>query len=341
MNASTPAARPTTPRSTTTDPGSWPGLGTPTGPEFRTGTQPVRRRQRGAHAVRGADAHRGAVSARPAEHLAPRTPSAESASEPVAGRDPLVVKPPPPRRRGRSGAVGLVLLAVLAGGTAGGAVGRSDWIGLTGDDATASGEPGGRPTSAEAAARAVLPSVVQVRSGRGSGSGFVLDRRGHVMTNHHVIEGSTQVQLQLAGGGVVDADVVGSNPTHDIAVLRAEAAGLTPTDVGSSAMLRIGQQVLAIGSPLGLSGTVTSGIVSATQRSANIGGRGEQQVIQTDASINPGNSGGPLVDLDGRVVGVNTAIATLGTSTTGNIGIGFAVPIDRAVRVAHRLIARS
>jgi putative serine protease PepD len=334
MNASTPAARPT-PTSTAADPGCWPGLGTPTGPEFRTGTQPVRRRQRGAHAARGA------LSARPAEQLAPRTPSAESASGPLASPDPLVAKPAPPRRRGRSGTAGLLLLAVLAGGTAGGAVGRSDWIGLDSEDATASGEPRARQTSAEAAARAVLPSVVQVRSGRGSGSGFVLDRRGHVLTNHHVIEGSTQVQLQLAGGRVVDADVVGSNPTHDIAVLRADDAGLIPTDVGSSAMLRIGEQVLAIGSPLGLSGTVTSGIVSATQRIANIGGRGEQQVIQTDASINPGNSGGPLVDLDGRVVGVNTAIATVGTGTTGNIGIGFAVPIDRAVRVAHRLIARS
>jgi putative serine protease PepD len=159
-----------------------------------------------------------------------------------------------------------------------------------------------------------------------------------VVTNHHVIEGATEVQLQLSTGRVVDAEVIGSDPAQDVAVVRTDARGLTPASIGASGVLRIGEQVLAIGSPLGLSGTVTSGIVSATQRRADIGDRGAQEVIQTDASINPGNSGGPLVDLRGRVVGVNTAIATTGAGS-GNIGIGFAVPIDRAAEVARRLIA--
>jgi putative serine protease PepD len=161
-----------------------------------------------------------------------------------------------------------------------------------------------------------------------------------VVTNHHVIEGASEVQLQLASGRIVDATVVGSDPDSDIAVLRTEPAVLAAPRIGRSVDVRIGQQVLAVGSPLGLTGTVTAGIISATDRRAAIGTTLGQPVIQTDASINPGNSGGPLVDLDGRVVGVNTAIATLTGGSTGNIGIGFAVPIDRAVDVAERIIRR-
>ncbi|GAB97944.1 putative serine protease PepD [Kineosphaera limosa] len=190
---------------------------------------------------------------------------------------------------------------------------------------------------AEAAAASIMPSVVQVSVGTGSGSGFVLDGRGHVMTNHHVIEGASTAQLTLSSGRRISATVVGSSEADDIAILRADPAALTPAAIGRSADLRIGQGVLSVGSPLGLQGTVTSGIVSAVDRSARLGGQ-TQRVVQTDAPINPGNSGGPLVNLDGQVVGVNTAIATLSRRSGGSIGIGFAVPIDRAVTVAERII---
>jgi putative serine protease PepD len=160
-----------------------------------------------------------------------------------------------------------------------------------------------------------------------------------VLTNHHVIENSSTLRLQLSTGRTVRAVVVGSSEANDIAVLRADPSALTPARVGQSSALRIGQPVLAVGSPLGLQGTVTAGIVSAVDREARLGGQAAQQLIQTDASINPGNSGGPLVNLDGQVVGVNTAIATMGGRASGSIGIGFAVPIDRAADVAERIIA--
>jgi putative serine protease PepD len=174
-------------------------------------------------------------------------------------------------------------------------------------------------------AAGVLPSVVSIEvrgtRGSGTGSGFVLDDRGHVLTNAHVVSGSRQVQVAFADGRRSAAEVVGTDTATDIAAL------------GVSADLRVGEAVLAVGSPLGLSGTVTSGIVSAVDREPRRGAA----TIQTDAPINPGNSGGPLLDAAGRVVGINTSIASLGS---GNIGIGFAVPIDRAAAVAEGLLAR-
>ncbi|WP_235561839.1 S1C family serine protease [Marmoricola sp. Leaf446] len=184
----------------------------------------------------------------------------------------------------------------------------------------------------------MLPSVVQVRSDRGSGSGFVFDRLGHVLTNQHVVDGDRSLLLQLDGGRQVRAALVGEDEANDIAVLRADPEDLPAAAMGDSSTVRIGEPVIAIGSPLGLSGTVTAGIVSTTAREARLGSSSRQAVIQTDASINPGNSGGPLVDLDGRVVGVNTAIATVPGTGSGNIGIGFAVPIDRALRVAEGIL---
>ncbi|HLT60673.1 MAG TPA: trypsin-like peptidase domain-containing protein [Microlunatus sp.] len=231
------------------------------------------------------------------------------------------------------------MLALLAGGLSGYGVSRLDGApspAQVAQDAPAAPRAGGAGGDAglERAAAAILPSVVQVRTGRGSGSGVVIDDDGHVLTNHHVITGSRTVRLVLATGRTVPARVIGSDAENDIAVLRVEAdAGLPPAALGDSTRLRIGQQVLAVGSPLGLTGTVTAGIVSAIQRQPT-----QQEMIQTDASINPGNSGGPLVDLAGRVVGINTSIATLGGRPSGNIGIGFAVPIDRAMGVAERIL---
>ncbi len=196
---------------------------------------------------------------------------------------------------------------------------------------------GGRRSrgSTEAAPSEILPSVVQVRAGRGSGSGVVMDGSGHVLTNHHVVAGASNVSLVLATGRTVSAEVVGSDRSNDIAVLRARGGDLPAAELGVSADLRIGQPVIAVGSPLGLNGTVTSGVVSALERRSSA-----EAMIQTDAPINPGNSGGPLVDLFGRVVGINTSIATLSGRASGNIGIGFAVPIDRAVEVARGILAR-
>jgi putative serine protease PepD len=153
-----------------------------------------------------------------------------------------------------------------------------------------------------------------------------------------VIAGASQVRLVLADGNRIPARVVGSDPRNDIAVLAADASRLRAAQLGVSADLRIGQLVIAVGSPLGLSGTVTAGIISNVDRTARLAGA-DRPMIQTDAAINPGNSGGPLVDADGRVVGVNTSIATLGGQRSGNIGIGFAVPIDRAVDVASDILA--
>ncbi len=238
----------------------------------------------------------------------------------------------------------ILLAAMLVGGLAG--VAGAHWLGpeasTTITQEEPSRRPAARPGTEESAARAVLPSVVQVRSGRGSGSGFVFDEAGHVLTNEHVVAGDDRVVLQLSGGRQVTARVVGTDEANDVAVLRVSNRDLRPAVIGRSSLLRIGEPVIAIGSPLGLNGTVTAGIVSTTNRKARLGGRNNQTVIQTDASINPGNSGGPLVNLDGQVIGVNTAIATVRgpSSSAGNIGIGFAVPIDRALRVASRIINR-
>ncbi|HET6969301.1 MAG TPA: trypsin-like peptidase domain-containing protein, partial [Ornithinibacter sp.] len=264
--------------------------------------------------------------------------------EPAAPTPPPT---PPSTGRGRARLPALVLAAVVSGGLAG--AGAAHWVSLGEPTPSGAGtqiaqQPRGgaaaaAPGTAQAAAASILPSVVQVRAGASSGSGFVLDDRGHVMTNHHVVEGASTVRLQLAGGRSVSAVVVGSRESDDIAVLRvADPSALEPAALGRSADLAIGESVIAVGSPLGLQGTVTGGLVSAVDREASLGGRAAQRMIQTDAPINPGNSGGPLVDLEGRVVGVNTAIATLGGRGSGSIGIGFAVPVDRAVDVAEAII---
>jgi S1-C subfamily serine protease len=190
----------------------------------------------------------------------------------------------------------------------------------------------GTTTTASAAQRA-LPSVVQVLAGSRGGSGVIIDAN-HVVTNGHVVVGSETVELLLDDGSSVTGRVLGADERNDIAVVEADLGGARAAALGRSAGLQIGQPVIAVGSPLGLTGSVTAGVVSAVDRSS---GNYPGPMIQTDASINQGNSGGPLVDLSGQVVGINTAIATVGSS--GNIGIGFAVPIDRAADVAERIIA--
>lgn len=168
---------------------------------------------------------------------------------------------------------------------------------------------------------------------RGLGSGFVIDAEGHVLTNNHVVDGAHDIRVKLADGRELEAEVIGTDPPTDLALLKIEGRDLAPVELGESGRLEVGDWVLAIGSPFGLSQTVSAGIVSAVGR-ANVGILDYEDFIQTDAAVNLGNSGGPLVDLGGRVVGINTAIASAGG---GSNGIAFAVPVDMAKAVVEQL----
>ena len=171
---------------------------------------------------------------------------------------------------------------------------------------------------------------------RGTGSGFLWDDRGHVVTNDHVISGADSATVRLADGSTQPARLVGRAPQHDLAVLRIEPAATPPLPLGTSDDLKVGQRVLAIGNPFGLDFTLTTGIVSALERELPAErGPGLRGLIQTDAAINPGNSGGPLLDSAGRLIGVNTAIFSPSGSSAG---IGFAVPVDTVARVVPQLI---
>ena len=172
----------------------------------------------------------------------------------------------------------------------------------------------------------------------GSGSGWVIDKDGHIVTNHHVIVGSDIVTVTLSDGDPIPAEVIGADKQNDIAVLKinAPAASLFPVSFGESSDLRVGQKVLAIGNPFGLERTLTVGIISSLGRSLRSKtGRLIKDVIQIDAALNPGNSGGPLLDNAGKVIGMNTAIKTL---TGENTGVGFAVPINTIKRIIPQLI---
>jgi 2-alkenal reductase len=175
---------------------------------------------------------------------------------------------------------------------------------------------------------------------QGAGSGFVWDDKGHVVTNFHVVSGATKVQVQLDAGRSYDAQVIGTAPDYDLAVVRLEraAAGVKPIALGASRDLRIGQTVYAIGNPFGMARTLTQGIISALDRQLPTSDVREiAGVIQTDAGINPGNSGGPLLDSAGRLIGVTTAIR----STSGaNTGVGLAIPVDLVNRIVPQLIAK-
>ncbi|GLU47581.1 S1C family serine protease [Nocardiopsis ansamitocini] len=224
-------------------------------------------------------------------------------------------------------------------------------------------------------ANQTLPSVVSINAGEGSGSGVVISSDGQILTNNHVIAGAdNNLVVQFNDGTQAKASVLGTDPVSDLAVLKAEGvSGLTPASFGDSDKVEVGAEVVAIGSPLGLSGTVTSGVVSALNRPVNTGsaeqdqgqpgegfpfgppGQGQEQeqesqqpststvidAIQTDAPINPGNSGGPLMNLNGEIIGINTAIASnsVGASgQAGSIGLGFAIPINQAKPIIQELI---
>jgi putative serine protease PepD len=190
-------------------------------------------------------------------------------------------------------------------------------------------------------AEAVLPSVVHVTTGQGEGSGVVMTSDGTIITNNHVVAGATKLTVTFSNGKTAGATIVGTDPAGDIAVIKAQnVSGLAAAKFGDSDALRVGDTVLAVGSPLGLQGSVTAGIVSALHRTISSGEQGGKSIadaIQTDAAINPGNSGGALVNLAGEVVGINTAILTAGQDSNGNIGVGFAISANRARAAADQL----
>ena len=282
----------------------------------------------------------------------------------------------PGRARGsRAGryllALTAALILVLAGGTAGAVIALhyappAKTVTVTAPPGPVTAMPAQQLAQAAAAAlRSVVTITVDTTSGSGEGSGVILRSDGTIITNNHVIEaaagGSGVIEVTFASGQVKNAVIVGQDPAADIAVIRAfGVSGAPPARLGNASGLHAGETVLAIGSPLGLSGTVTSGIVSALHRSITAASQsspndslGQSQpgtagvlrdVIQTDTAINPGNSGGALLDSAGRVVGITTAIATIGGGyigqQSGSIGVGFAIPINAAYRIATQLLQR-
>jgi putative serine protease PepD len=196
-------------------------------------------------------------------------------------------------------------------------------------------------------AKRVLPGTVMIQVGRGTGSGFVVDAEGRIVTNNHVITeaaNGARIRVVFSDGRRHNAVLVGRSPSYDLAVIKVNGAGaLSPLELGDSNQVQIGEPVIAVGSPLGLPGTVTQGIISARNRPVMVAEGADADsptayinAIQTDAPINPGNSGGPLVDAGARVIGVNSAILTFAASR--NIGLGFAIPINQAATIADLLI---
>lgn len=273
--------------------------------------------------------------------------------------------PTPRPRNGRFTALvaATAVAAALVGGAGGAAlVGLEGSHPTGGTDSTTSAQAVSEKTNGDVSAVAakVLPSVVQVnvttRQGEAIGSGVILGSDGKILTNAHVVSGAVAVNVVLSDGTKYQAGVLGADTRADIAVLQARGAnGLTAATLGDSGRLRVGDEVVAVGSPGGLQNTVTSGIVSALNRTLSDIGTGEGQqnpydqtanrtagspsytAIQTDAAINQGNSGGPLVDMTGRVIGINSALYNPSSTSTGSVGIGFAIPINDAKTVVSQI----
>ena len=298
---------------------------------------------------------------------------------------PVGVAAPAKRSRPLALAAGALAIAVVSAGVGGmvAVMAQPDslpitTVGAAGPDVRSVPTANVPLGSVEQVAAKVVPSVVKLETtmGRASeeGSGIVISADGLILTNSHVVSaakvapnskgspvvpggpdrGGTSTDgknstVTFADGRTAQFTVVGTDPSSDIAVVRVDGvSGLTPITVGSSANLRVGQDVVAVGSPLGLEGTVTTGIISALNRPVAAGGDARNQntvldAIQTDAAINPGNSGGALVNMSGELVGINSAIATLGGDSpeaqSGSIGLGFAIPVEQAKRIADELIS--
>lgn len=300
----------------------------------------------------------------PRPPVGPEVPPVVAAptAAPTTLSSPYPAPPAPPARRGM-GLLGTVLVAAVVAavvgafaGVAGYALGRS----LGSEEAVVSAEPAAAGESvpqviardgsiAEIAADtlpAVVSLVVDGSSGSGSGSGFVIRSDGYILTNNHVVSVASDgsVEVVFADGERRPGRVIGTSPSYDLAVVKVDRSDLPTLALGNSDEVRVGDIVVAIGAPLGLDGTVTSGIVSALDRPVMAGESASDvsyiNAVQTDAAINPGNSGGPLLDRSGNVIGVNSAIATLAIGgEAGSIGLGFAIPSNSASRVAEEIIA--
>ncbi len=283
---------------------------------------------------------------------------------PLLGASEAWDAPPSGRTKQRTGGTGKVVAIAVASGLLAGVVGgvggytiaenrsssslTSAGATIPQTDADLSARPSG---SIASVAAAVLPTVVQIEetssSGSGTGSGFIIRQDGYILTNNHVVEGAAAggtLTVRFQDGTTVPAKIVGRDTSYDLAVVKVEKTGLPVATLGNSDGIVVGDSTIAVGSPLGLEGTVTAGIVSALNRPVTAGGSGENSfinAIQTDAAINPGNSGGPLLDAEGKVIGVNSAIASLsqGAGQAGSIGLGFAIPINQAKRVAEEIIS--
>jgi len=237
--------------------------------------------------------------------------------------------------------VALPLLGLAIGGAFSASSPSSDKPLATTPITAPAAAPARSATDVSALYERVSPGVasieVRTAAGGGTGSGFVLDRDGYILTNEHVVDGAQNVRVRFGSGAPISAKVVGTDPSTDLALLKVDPAGqkLTPLALGSSKDLKVGQPAIAIGSPFRLEGTLTTGVISALGRTIKAPNDFSiDNVVQTDAAINPGNSGGPLLDADGRVVGINAQIAT---STQANSGVGFAIPIDTAKQILPQL----
>ncbi|WP_251019629.1 S1C family serine protease, partial [Streptomyces sp. ISL-11] len=334
-------------------------------PEDAAAPQPAGYAQAGAAGQHAAGAAHGGWYG----GAAPQPYGGPAGGGPAGPEGPWGAVPVPPARKRGGGLVAAALVAALvAGGVGGGigfwAAGRADsdsstTVSSSGDPKTESRTPG---SVADIASKA-LPSVVTIeaQSGGGeggTGTGFVYDKQGHILTNNHVVasaaQGGGKLTATFSNGKQYDAEVVGRAQGYDVAVIKlkdATGAKLDPLPLGDSDKAAVGDATVAIGAPFGLSGTVTTGIVSAKKRpvaSSDGGGTGNasyMSALQTDASINPGNSGGPLLNAQGAVIGINSAIQSANTpggfggqQQAGSIGLGFAIPINQAKNVADQLI---
>jgi putative serine protease PepD len=277
---------------------------------------------------------------------------------------PLPPAPPKPPPRVRRGTVTVVAAATLLAGALGGTVGAL----VSGHDSTANAAAStsasatplsaNTPSDLTSVINKIMPSVVQVNVSSGSqqgiGSGVILSQDGRILTNNHVVSGADQITVKLSDGRTVDATVLRTDPSSDLALIQANGvSGLTAASLGNSDSVKVGDSVIAIGSPGGLQGTVTTGIVSALNREVTVAAEEQRQspfpfsrngngnsvtyhAIQTDASINQGNSGGPLFNSAGQVIGINSAIYSPVSSpdgAAGSVGIGFSIPINAAKEV--------
>jgi putative serine protease PepD len=258
------------------------------------------------------------------------------------------------KRNTRTVSFGIAIAMALIAGVVGSIVGRTSATLDTRTNLVSTQSTIERkPDSIAGIAARVSPSVVSIEVSRGNsggtGSGFFLDSTGHILTNNHVISLAARagalINVKLANGKNYEAKLVGRDIPYDLAVIKINVTDAPALQLGNSDEVQVGDGVIAIGSPLGLTGTVTSGIISAKNRPVTSGGGTRESsfinALQTDAAINPGNSGGPLVDLSGAVVGVNSAIATTGSSfggQSGSIGLGFAIPMNQARKTADQLI---